>query len=342
MPITRADLNERAMQRLIERLRTRRVFSMTGAGLSAWAGYPVWSTLLRRLELRVQEVRDREVDVALIRRRLEQSPLELAGQLGRELGDEFLPFLRAQFGVGGGTGLVPVLLQFASLPFHHHMTLNYDDSLERSHPNGLQSCASVTSANRASFIEFLERCDDPTYGKKAVHCHGLHTDPLDGLILTEPGYAAFYQDRDLFRKIYWALLSSRSFLFAGFGFTDKDFLQAMQAWKRDTRARENQLVHFGIYGLNAGEDDEEVRARLARTYRIDCIFYEVLPGHDHQGFATIIANLTQALGTIDFPPQVPNGLTVATAADLNAEDEARIEELTNTMLGRTEGGLPDA
>lgn len=342
MPITRADLNERAIQRLIERLRTGRMFSMTGAGLSAWAGYPVWPVLLRRLEQRVEELRNGEVDVALIRRRLGQSPLELAGQLGRELGDEFLPFLRAQFGVGGGTGLAAVLFQFASLPFHHHMTVNYDDSLERSHPNGLQSCASVTSADRVSFIEFLERCDDPTYGKKAVHCHGLHTDPLDGLILTEPGYAAFYQDRDLFMRIYWALLSARSFLFVGFGFTDRDFLHALQEWKRDTRARENHLVHFAIYGLNAEEDDEEVRARLARTYRIDCIFYEVLPEHDHQGFATIIASLTQALGTIDLAPQVHNAPAAAVAENLNAEDEARIEELTKTMLGHTEGGLPDA
>ena len=171
MPITRVDLNERAIQRLIERMRSQRMFSMTGAGLSAWAGYPVWPVLLHRLEQRVQEARNGEVDVELIRRRWGHSPLQFAGKLGLELGDDFLRFLRAQFGAGGGSGLSPVLLQFASLPFQHHMTLNIDDSLERSHPNGLQSCASVTSANRDSFIEFLERCDDPTYGKKAVHCH---------------------------------------------------------------------------------------------------------------------------------------------------------------------------
>ena len=88
---------------------------MTGAGLSAWAGYPVWSVLLHRLEQRVQEVRDGEVDIALIRRRWGQSPLEFAGRLGRELGDEFLRFLRAEFGVGGGTVLAPVLFQFASV-----------------------------------------------------------------------------------------------------------------------------------------------------------------------------------------------------------------------------------
>jgi hypothetical protein len=303
LAITRHELNEQAMVRLIEGLGTRRMFSMTGAGLSAWAGYPVWSELLRRLEERVVEVRDQEVDVGFIRRRYRQSPLELARKLSRELGDEFLQFLHAQFGVEGGKTLPPVLLQFASLPFCHHLTLNYDDSLERSHPNGFQSCGSVTSANRAAQIEFLERCEDPSYGKKVLHCHGLHTDPLEGLILTESGYAAVYQDSAFFKHVYWSLLSTRRFLFVGFGFTDKDFLQVLEAWKRDTRVRETKLMHFAIYGLQDGEDDVEVRARLAGSYRIDCIFYDVLPGHDHSGFRDIIARLTQALGTFEAPRQ---------------------------------------
>lgn len=340
MAITRPELNERAMLRLIDSLGTERMFSMTGAGLSVWAGYPVWLELLRRLEKRVVEVRDQEVNVDVIRRRNAQSPLDLARTLGRELGDEFLPYLRAQFGVEGGKTLPPVLLQFASLPFRHHLTLNYDDSLERSHPNGLQSCGSVTSANRASQIEFLERCDDPAYGKKALHCHGLHSDPLEGLILTESGYAAVYQDTEFFKRFYWSLLSTRSFLFAGFGFTDKDFLQVLQAWKRDTRIRDNHLMHFAIYGLQDGEDDVEVRVRLAGTYRIECIFYDVLPDHNHRGFADIIGRLTQTLGTFEAPRQalpqeIANG-------DLNAEDAARLDDLAATMTHRTEGGLPDA
>lgn len=339
MPISRPDLNERAMQQLIDSLRTGRMFSMTGAGLSFWAGYPVWSELLRRLEVRVVEVRDQEVNVDFIRRRYEQSPLELARKLGLELADQFLPFLRAQFGVEGGRALDTVLLQFASLPLRHHLTLNYDDSLERSHPNGLQSCGSVTSANRAAQIEFLERCDDPSYGKKVLHCHGLHSDPLEGLILTEPGYAAVYQDNGFFKHVYWSLLSTRRFLFAGFGFTDTDFLQALKEWKRDTRKREEYLAHFAIYGLRHDQDDVAVRARFAGDYRIDCIFYDVLPGRNHQGFVDIVARLTQELGTFEAPrPALPQGLP---AEELDAGDAARLEELANNMANRTGGGFPD-
>ena len=66
MPITRADLNQRAMQRLIERMRTRRMFSMTGAGLSAWAGYPLWPMLLRRLEQQVPRLHLRKQSGSVI------------------------------------------------------------------------------------------------------------------------------------------------------------------------------------------------------------------------------------------------------------------------------------
>lgn len=339
MPITRPELNEQAMLRLVESLRSRRMFSMTGAGLSAWAGYPLWPELLTRLQTRVREVRDREVDVDLIRTRYQHSPLEIAQKLGHELGNEFLPFLRAQFGPAGGRVLSQVLAQFASLPFQQHLTLNYDDSLERAHPNGLLGCGSVTAASKEDLIEFLERSDEPEYGKKVLHCHGLHSDRLEDLILTESGYAAVYQDYPLLTSLYWSLLSTRRVLFAGFGFTDKDFLHTLNAWKRDTRVRAGHLRHFAIYGLRDGDNDEAERARLASDYRIEPIFYEVLPEHDHSGFVDIVSTLTQELGT--FAPSRPALPGALPAEDINAGDEARVEELVANMANRTGGGLPN-
>src|ERR1035438_4351378 len=98
MAITRPEKNAESRTELIETLRTGRVFSMTGAGLSAWAGYPVWSQLLDRLEARVRQLTDGLFDTVLLRRRYGNMPLKLAGELGKQMGDEFLPFLRAAFG----------------------------------------------------------------------------------------------------------------------------------------------------------------------------------------------------------------------------------------------------
>lgn len=312
---------------------------MTGAGLSAWAGYPVWPQLLDRLEARVRQLTDGLVDTALLRRRYGNMPLKLAGELGKQLGDEFLAFLRGTFGPEGSSGLDPVLLQFASLPIQHHLSLNYDNSLERAHPGGLQTCGSISSIDRRSLIEFLSRCDDSSYPKKTVHFHGLFSDPIEGLILTEPGYAAFYGDLEFYKRVLWTLFVTRRLLFVGFGFTDEDFLDTLKAWKRDTRIKGTDLTHFAIYGLRDDEDDEEVRARLAEDYRIDCVFYNVLPHHDHREFAELIRGVAEEMGTFEVERLV---LPVANENEPVAEeDAARIEDLARTMLNRTGGGLPD-
>lgn len=308
---------------------------MTGAGLSQWAGYPVWSELLRRLEQRVEEVRGNQVVIPEIRRQYGHSPLLYAGVLGRELGREFERFLRVQFGRGGGAVLSPVLVQFASLPLRQHLTLNFDDSLERSHGAGT-TCQSVSAADKEALLEFLESCEDPAYGKRAVHFHGLFSDPLDSLVLTEDGYRRFYNDLAFYRRVYWTLFATRSVLFVGFGFMDEDFLNALQEWRRDSIAREADLMHFAIYGLQPGGDDVAIRARLASEYRIDCLFYEVQPEHDHCEFAALVSALNAELGTINLQRQV---IAAAGDAALAATDAARVEELTRTMLLRTDGGL---
>jgi hypothetical protein len=64
----------------------------------------------------------------------------------------------------------------------------------------------------------------------------------------------------------------------------------------------------------------------------------VLPGHNHQGFAEIMARLAQELGTFEAPrPALPQALP---AEELNAGDAARLEELATNMANRTgEGSL---
>ena len=160
------------------------------------------------------------------------------------------------------------------------------------------------------------------------------------MILTETGYAAVYQDNPVLKSLYWSLLSTRRILYAGFGFTDKDFLNTVKAWQRDTRVRERYLRHFAIYSLRDDENDEAERARLSGEYRIDPIFYEVLPGHDHSGFVDIVSRLTQELGTFTHRRDQPcRGPLPAEALD--AGDAARIEELAVNMANRTGGGLPN-
>ena len=56
MPIYNPEANSAAKARLIAALQQGRLIGMTGAGLSAWVGYPVWNGALRRLADLVAEI----------------------------------------------------------------------------------------------------------------------------------------------------------------------------------------------------------------------------------------------------------------------------------------------
>jgi hypothetical protein len=132
LPIHNPEVNSAAKARLIAALQQGRLIGVTGAGLSAWAGYPVWNSALRRLADLVAEItgdgqRGEEVIVH------NMDMLFCAQKLGQIIGDvEFSNFLLREF---GPTGKLPpnVLLQFASLPLRHIVTLNFDLSCEEAH-----------------------------------------------------------------------------------------------------------------------------------------------------------------------------------------------------------------
>jgi hypothetical protein len=344
LAITRTDKNDATRTRLVQELRTNRMFSMTGAGLSCWAGYPAWTPFLNRLAARVHEY-DEAVDITLVQRQFAGLPLQLAGRLGHYLATEFELFIQSQFGPAGGSSLDDVLYRFASLPLQHHISFNFDNSLERTHPQGTNSCDSLTSAKRGELIEFLRLCDAENYVKRVVHLHGLYSDAIEGIVFTEPGYAKFYNDTTFYKKFLWSIFSTRSLLFAGFGFVDEDFLNTLGEWKRDTREKEAHLQHFAIYSLKDGEDDEQIRTRLATEFRVDALFYEVRANadgsQDHREFSNIIQGLTESLG-IAGPQRATPAIVIephTTSADAQNQ---RIAELNEHALNRTTGGLPDA
>ena len=115
---------------------------MTGAGLSAWAGYPVWDGALRRLAELVAEITgDGQRGEEVIAQNMDM--LFCAQKLGQIIGDvEFSNFLLREF---GPTGKLPpnVLLQFASLPLRHIVTLNFDLSCEKAHTASRRSRRSL-------------------------------------------------------------------------------------------------------------------------------------------------------------------------------------------------------
>ncbi len=160
---------------------------MTGAGLSAWAGYPLWRGALQRLaDLVTAVTRDTRRGADLIAQNIDL--LFCAQRLGQVLGEaEFSAFIAREF---GPNGRVPpnVLLHFALLPLRHIVTLNFDLSCEEAHTAANVAFRSLSSSSNEALAGFFREMDYEACPKTIFHLHGQFNDPLATIALTEQGY----------------------------------------------------------------------------------------------------------------------------------------------------------
>lgn len=340
MPINNPEANTAAKARLIAALRQGRLIGMTGAGLSTWAGYPVWNGALRRLAVLVAQITgDEQRGKEIIAQNTDM--LFCAQKLGQIIGDvEFSNFLLREFGPTGK--LSPkVLRQFSSLPLRHIATLNFDLSCEEAHTAIQVPFRSQSSASDEHFVDFFRQMDVPEFPKTIFHLHGQFSDPLDKIALTEIGYQRLYIHSPLFLRQLENLMVSKSILFVGFGFMDSDVVNRLREIARLVRAQlQNRQVHyhFAIIGLSGREgrenDDRAVRENMSDRYLIDTVFYNVGDGENpHAEFAGLIQELAEACGE-----GVPATLPVETPAAefVDPRDVQRMQNLNAGFLRRVE------
>ena len=316
------------------------MIGMTGAGLSAWAGYPLWSGALTKLAGLVAEITgDNERGEQVIAQNVDM--LFCAQKLGEIVGDdEFSNFLLREFGPSGRHP-PNVLLQFTSLPLRHIVTLNFDLSCEEAHTVMKVPFRSLSSANDDRFVEFFRQIDAQNNPKTIFHLHGQFNDPLDKIALTESGYQRLYTKSPLFLHHLENLMLSKSILFVGFGFTDID---VVTRFRETARLVQTQLgnrrvhYHFAIIGLSGApgplNDDRAVRELMSDRYLTDAVFYNIGDGVDgHIEFAEMIREFSEACGQTE-PPQL--SLTAPGPDVVGLEDLQRMENTSTSFLRRVE------
>jgi hypothetical protein len=340
LPIHNPEANSASKARLIAALRQGRLIGVTGAGLSAWAGYPVWNGALARLADLVAEITgDRQLAEEVIAQNMDL--LFCAQKLGQIIGEvEFSNFLLREF---GPTGKVPpnVLLQFASLPLRHIVTLNFDISGEEAHTAIHAPFQSQSSASDESLVDFFRQIDLPEFPKTIFHLHGQFNDPLDLIALTEVGYQRLYTRSPLFHHQLENLIVSKSILFAGFGFTDSDVVNTFRETARLVRAQLNNKqvhYHFAIIGLSGQDgglnDDRAMRLLMSDRYLIDAVFYNIGNGENpHAEFADLMREFAEACGesvAVTLSPNAP------VAEFVDPRDVQRMQDLNVGFLRRVE------
>jgi hypothetical protein len=345
LPIHDQAENSAAKARLIAALKQGRLIGMTGAGLSAWAGYPLWNDALRRLaDLVAQVTGDAQRGTDLLNRNPDM--LFCAKRLGREVGRErFADFIAREFGPNGRTP-PDVLLRFALLPLRHVLTLNFDVSCESAHAATAVPYRDLSSSGNAAIISFFRDLDHPDCPKTIFHLHGKFDDELTNIALTEDGYQRLYSLGSLFRHHFTNLAISRSLLFVGFGFNDNDVTRIFNDSARLVHAQiADQLIHyhFAIIGLGAGEgqedDDRARRTTMSDRFLTDAVFYNVKNDETpHAEFADLMKEISDALQTtipVDLQATEPPQDVIA------IEDIQRIEDMSEGFLRRIDRGQDD-
>lgn len=249
---------------LVRYIQQKRCVVFVGAGLSAGAGLPTWSTLLLKgIEELVGSLPEGELHQEELRQLVERGKLlEVADFCKEKLGGAYHQFLSEQ--VRGDQADLPsthdVLMQ---LPFSAWVTTNYDKLLERAY-----------SKVKGGFPKTLTHKDTEALGRLLfddgqfiLKAHG-DIDRPETVVLTSRDYSEIIHANPAFNEIFSGLLLTKALFFVGYSLSDPDFRLLM----------DRQLSHFkGFvperFALMTGVGPVE-RDVLWRTARIQVISYE--------------------------------------------------------------------
>lgn len=321
------------MEHLLVLMRTGQPYAMTGSGVSVWAGYRTWQQVIDRLAAVVTERRGPEVDTAAIIRN-HPDLLFRVQRLGRSLSpEEFAEFVQLEFGPNGKPAH-NLLYLLAQMPFKHILTLNFDRSMEDVHASLELPCGTVSCCDRGAMSRFVSFIDSQERPRQIVHLHGIYTDPIQTIALTEQSYQTLYHDNHLFKQFLWLLAATKRIVFFGFGFGDFDFLRQMSDAARDVNVNGNR--HFAVYPIGQNDDDGPIRQNLNDRYLVEPIFYELAEGggDPYARFPEFINGLAHELA-LPARPAVDVAEALADAEPIaDPVDVQRAADLADQLLGR--------
>jgi hypothetical protein len=336
VPINNAT-NLECRRRLIDALRTNRAIGVTGAGVSAWAGYGTWWDVLHHLAAEVREHSRGAIPNPEVIIRNNPDPLHCARQLATFLGPRFGAFIRNEFGPNGTTPH-EVVFRIVNLPFSHFLSFNFETTIERVHDAVGRRYVTLSSPRRDEFLSFLRTVGQSGADRRIVHLHGLFSDPPEWIALTNEGYARIYRD-PFFKNALWSILVSTQLVFLGFGFNDRIFRDALSAAAWDV-GEQQEAGHFAVVGLWPDENDDALRNTYRDSYKSDPLFYEVRGTReqpDHAGFVEIITGISMELG-INRTEGIPVAAAIeASEGQPDPHDLVRAAELGDAIIERADG-----
>lgn len=220
-----------------------------GAGLSRAAGFVDWRGLLKEFADELGLDLDLELDLVSVAQYHLNAEGGARSRLNQKIVDEF----------GSPRDLTPGHKTLARLPIDLYWTTNYDDLLEQAARDAGKT-PEVKAA--ASSLTVTQRGAD-------VVVHKLHGDISDpgNIVITRDDYEEYIDKRPGFRERLRSDLTSRTFLFVGFSFTDPHLDFILSELRRVHRPAPR--THYVIMRRESASDyAEETRHQYASNRQV--------------------------------------------------------------------------
>ena len=272
---------------LVERLRKGECILFVGAGLSAAAGLPNWSNLLKDITKWAEHEHPGVVSVCEIEQLLNAGKLmEVADYLRDMIGLEGLQRALAQRLEVGSRTLPEAHRLLTRLPFRAIITTNFDRLIERAFDDKIPVATQRDAERLAAYI-----------GKRdllfLLKAHG-DVGRAETIVLTESDFTQMVYGNEAFKQSFLTLLMTNAILFLGYSLTDIDFRLLLGRHAEFFRS-EGPPRYALIKGLTAIERNNLSRKTI-----------QVLPYDNHdevpEFMRLLLAALNKELATVTNKP----------------------------------------
>jgi hypothetical protein len=293
LPINRVS-NDAAKDGLKDLIRSERAVALAGAGVSAWAGYPLWHPLINRLvDFTCQYHPDpqRQEEIRAIATNSQDDLVTVAKTLANYLAPRhFKRFLTTTLGPESGR-MHDVLPQICALPFRDIFTLNLDPYLEYAHVALTVPCRTYSGIDTGDIATFLKSADERKHLRHLIYLHGRFSDELNAIALTTDGYDSVYREES-FTILMTIIAATRRVVFLGFGFEDSRLLSTFERTARTLA--DPTLCHYAVKSFENVANEENLRNEYRTKWNVEIVFYELMPDDPrglHAGFLDLMAEL---------------------------------------------------
>ncbi len=314
---------------------------MIGAGVSSWAGYPLWHQLIDRLAAFAYQYNPdtrAQQEIRSIADASQDDLLAVAKDLSGFLKPRhFKTFLNQTLGPEV-CRMHEVIRQICALPFRDILNLNLDPAMEYGHVEIHRICRNYSSVSAGDLAAFLKSGDDPVHARHLIYLHGRYSDALDGIALTEDGYDLVYK-QESFVILMTAIAATRRVVFLGFGFEDKRLLAVFE--RTTSFLGDPTLCHYAIMPFDESKNEQQIRTDFRNKWNVELVFYELTPQDPrgaHSGFLDLIAELGVALDT-RYVPQQALAVPTVTAPPENVDDLLESINAPNLDIVRGDGDV---